>query len=358
MRLYFEKRKTSSKKVLLFVPVLSLVISLVLTSFLLLAFGVSPIATFSAMFRGAFGSSRNFAETLVKAVPLMLTGLGVSIAFRLRFWNIGAEGQLVLGGVAATWVALFASPYIPSLLLLPSVLLAGALAGAAWAGVPALLKTRLQVDETLTTLMLNYVAILIAEGLFYGAWRDPGGMGFPGTARFPEAAWLPRLYGRVHYGLIFALILAVVLWFFIYRTKWGFELHMIGKNRTAAHYLGVNIKRTILISILISGAFSGLAGAAEVAGLARRLQEGLIQGYGYTAIIVAWMAQLNPFASIAAALLMAALLVGGDQVQMMMRLPSAVGLVMQGMILFPLLAGSLFSEYRLRMSRTPKEDTP
>ncbi len=358
MRLYFEKRKTSSKKVLICVPIISLVISLILTGFLLLVFGVNPLATFSAMFNGAFGSSQNFAETLVKAVPLMLTGLGVSIAFRLRFWNIGAEGQLVLGGVAATWVALFASPYIPAFLLLPSVLLAGALAGAAWAGVPALLKTRLQVDETLTTLMLNYVAILIAEGLFYGAWRDPGGMGFPGTARFPQAAWLPRIYGRVHYGLVFALILAVVLWFFIYHTKWGFELHMIGKNRTAANYLGVNIKRTILVSILISGAFSGLAGASEVAGLARRLQEGLIQGYGYTAIIVAWMAQLNPFASIAAAILMAALLVGGDQVQMMMRLPSAVGLVMQGMILFPLLAGSLFSEYRLRISRTRGEETP
>ena len=356
MRLYFEKRNASSKKILVIVPAVSFLISLLLTGILLAAFGVSPFRTFAAMFSGAFGSMRNFAETLVKAIPLMLTGLGVSIAFRLRFWNIGAEGQLVLGGVAAAWTALFLSPYIPDFLLLPAVLFMGCIAGAAWAGVPALLKTRLQVDETLTTLMMNYVAILFAQGLYYGVWRDPGGLGFPGTARFPEAAWLPRLYGRVHLAVIFALVLAVLLWFLIYRTKWGFELHMIGKNKTAANYLGVNIKRNVVIAILLSGAFSGLAGASEVAGLTRRLQDGLIQGYGYTAIIVAWMAQLNPFAVIVVAILMASLLVGGDQVQMMMRLPSAVGLVMQGMVLFPLLAGTLFSEYRLKISRKHKEE--
>jgi simple sugar transport system permease protein len=294
---------------------------------------------------------------LVKAIPLMLTGLGVSIAFQMQFWNIGAEGQLALGGVAAAWVALFLSDMIPSFLLLPSVLLLGMVAGALWAGIPATLKAILGVDETLTTLMLNYVAILFSEHLYYGPWRDPEGYGFPGTAPFPEAAWLPRLGGtRAHLGLFFGLVAAVVLWFVFKRTRWGFELRIIGENQRAARYLGINIGRNIVLALLLSGALSGLAGACEVTGISRRLQQGLSIGYGYTAIIVAWMAQLNPLAVVFVAILMGGLLVGGDQVQIMMGLPSAVGVVLQGMILFPMLAGSLFTEFKLRIIRPEHEE--
>jgi ABC-type uncharacterized transport system permease subunit len=210
------------------------------------------------------------------------------------------------------------------------------------------------VDETLTTLMLNYVAILFSEHLYYGPWRDPKGYGFPGTAIFPRSAWLPRLAGRAHLGLVFALVLAVLLWLLLNRTRFGFEIKIIGHNRTSARYQGINIRATIVLALLLSGALSGLAGVCEIAGISRRLQQGLSIGYGYTAIIVAWMAQLNPLATIPVALLMAALLVGGDQVQMIMGLPSAMGLVIQGLILFPLLAGSLFSEFRLRRLSRPR----
>jgi simple sugar transport system permease protein len=278
----------------------------------------------------------------------MLTGLGVSIAFRMRFWNIGAEGQLVLGGVAAAWIALFWFQNQPQLIL-PMAIIAGIIAGALWAGFPALLKAYLKVDETLTTLMLNYVAILLYEHLYNGPWRDPQGYGFPGTRIFDEVAWLPRIAGRAHLGLIFAVVLAVILWFVNNRTRWGFELKIIGQNQTAARYLGINISRNFVLALLLSGALSGLAGACEVTGISRRLQHGLAIGYGYTAIIVAWMAQLNSIAVLFVAILMAALLVGGDQIQMMMGLPSSMGLVLQGMILFPMLAGSLFTEYRLRI---------
>ncbi len=348
MRLTFEKRKSVSKKAILLVPVFSFIVSLVLTGILLLIFGTNPLRTFAGMFRGAFGSWINFTETLVKAIPLMLTGLGVTIAFRLRFWNIGAEGQLTFGGVAATWVALFWSPFLPSWLLLPMVILVGSLAGALWAGIPALLKTGLSVDETLVTLMLNYVAILFAEGLYYGAWRDPQGYGFPGTKLFPEAAWLPRFSGRAHAGLFIAIVLGLILWIVLNRSKWGFELNMIGKNQRAARCLGVDVKKNIVLALLLSGALSGLAGACEVTAISHRLQQGLSIGYGYTAIIVAWLSQLNPIAALFVAVLMAGLLVGGDQVQMMMGLPAAMGLVLQGMILFPMLAGSLFTEYRIK----------
>jgi simple sugar transport system permease protein len=351
MKIVFEKRKTISRKAIFLVPLVSFLISLLLTAILLLIFKANPLLTYAAMFQGAFGSWPNFTETLVKATPLMLTGLGVLIAFRLKFWNIGAEGQLTFGGIAAAGVALFWSPYLPNWSVLPFAIFAGMLAGALWAGIPALLKVRLKVDEVLTTLMLNYVAILFAEHLYYGPWRDPKGFGFPGTPMFPDFAWLPRIAGRAHMGLIFALVLAVLVWFILKRTRWGFELEVIGNNPSAAQTQGINIGRNIMIALLFGGALSGLAGVCEVTGISRRLQQGLSIGYGYTAIIVAWLAQLNPIASIFVALLIAALLVGGDQVQMMMRLPAAMGLVMQGMLLFPMLAGSLFTEYKIKIIR-------
>ncbi len=348
-RIVFEKRKSLSRRALILVPIVSFFISLILGALLLVVFGINPLQAYAAMFEGAFGSWANFTDTLVKAIPLMLTGLGVAIAFRMRFWNIGAEGQLTLGGVAATLVALFWSEWLPKGLVLPTALLAGVVAGALLAGFPAFLKATLKVDETLTTLMLNYVAILLSEHLYYGVWRDPQGYGFPGTAPFPKSAWLPKILGRAHLGLVFAILLAVALWFIFKYTRWGFELKIIGENQTAARYLGINIARNLVLALLLSGALSGLAGASEVTGRSHRLQNGLSVGYGYTAIIVAWMAQLNPGAVLFVAVLMAALLTGGDQVQVTIGLPSAVALVLQGLILFPMLAGSLFTEYRLHI---------
>jgi len=346
MRFVLEKRETTSRLALVLVPVVSFFVSLLLAAVILSISRASPFKTYTAMFRGAFGTWPNFTETLVKAIPLMLTGLAVSIAFRMEFWNIGAEGQLTLGGVATAWVALFWSGGMPPFLVLPASLIVGMLAGALWAGIPAVLNARLKVNETLTTLMLNYVAILFSEHLYYGPWRDPKGYGFPGTAPFPETAWLPRIAGRAHMGLLFAVFLALVLWFAIKRSRWGFEVRIIGKNRTAARFLGINIGRTIVLSLLLSGALSGLAGACEVSGISRRLQQGLSIGYGYTAIIVAWLGQLNPIAILFVAILMAGLSVGGDQVQMIMGLPAAMGMVLQGLILFPMLAGAIFNEYR------------
>ncbi len=351
MKILFEKRKATSVPALFLVPLFSFLVSLILTGLVLIIFGTNPFTTFGAMATGAFGSGNGFSETLVKAIPLMLTGLGVAIAFKLKFWNIGAEGQLTLGGVAAAWVALFLSPSIPPALLLPAVLLIGCVAGALWAGIPAFLKTRLKVDETLVTLMLNYVAILFSEYLYYGPWRDPKGYGFPGSAPFPEAAWLPRIVGRAHIGLYFAIIAALILWVVFKRTRWGFELSIIGASQKAARYQGIAVERNIFLAILLSGALSGLAGASEVTGISHRLQQGLSLGYGYTAIIVAWMSQLNPLAIPFVSLLLAGILTGGDQVQLMMGLPSAMGSVMQGLILFPMLAGSLFTEYRIKIIR-------
>lgn len=357
MNIYLEKRLNRSPLSSVIVPLISFVLSLLLGALILVLSKANPWETYRAMFLGAFGSGYNFTEVLVKAIPLILTGLGVSLAFRLRFWNIGAEGQFIWGGIGASMVGIFLTPQTGgTVVYIVLAVLTAMAAGAIWAGIPAILKTRWKVDETLTTLMMNYIAILFYQYLYNGPWRDPDGFGFPGSRQFPQAIWLPRFAGRAHIGLFIALALTVVLWFILYKTEWGFELNMIGNNPRAAKVLGVNSKRNILLALAVSGALSGLGGGFEVLGISHRLQQGLNAGFGYTAIIIAWMAALNPLSLVLAALLMAALMVGGDQVQMVMRLPAAMGVVLQGLILIPLLGGAIFSEYRLVIGGRKKHD--
>jgi simple sugar transport system permease protein len=357
-----EKRLEPSKTMGYLVPAASFVLALLFGAALLALAGADPLETYRAMLEGAFGTPAQWrdgqfysvTETLVKATPLMLTGLGVSIAFRMLFWNIGAEGQLVMGGFAAGAVALWAPellPFIPAWAYLPLMVLAGMLAGALWGLIPAMLKAYLRVNEIITTLMLNYIAILWLQHLYYGPWKDPKGFGFPGTAQFPEYAWLPRLIGRVHLGLVFALVAAALIWLVLDSTRWGYEIRLIGENPTAARYAGISITRNIVLVMLLSGGLAGLAGMAEVAGISHRLQQGLAVGYGFTAIIVAWLGKLNPWGVILVAILLAALLVGGDQIQITMGLPASVALVLQGAILFFMLGGDIFTRYRLRVVR-------
>ncbi len=360
--LKLEKRLEPSKTISYLVPVASFVLALLFGAVLLVLAGADPLQTYRAMLEGAFGTPEQWrqgefyslTETLVKATPLMLTGLGVSIAFRMLFWNIGAEGQLVMGGFAAGAVALWAPtlfPFIPPWAYLPLMVVAGMLGGALWGLIPAMLKAYLRVNEIITTLMLNYIAILWVQHLYYGPWKDPQGYGFPGTAQFPEYAWLPRLTGRLHWGLILALIAAAFIWLVLDRTRWGYEIRLIGENQVAARYAGISIARNIILVMLLSGGLAGLAGMSEVAGISHRLQQGLAVGYGFTAIIVAWLAKLNPWGVILVSILLAALLVGGDQIQIVMGLPASMALVLQGAILFFMLGGDIFTRYRLRMVR-------
>jgi ABC-type uncharacterized transport system permease subunit len=360
--LKLEKRLEPSKTISYLVPVASFVLALLFGAVLLVLAGADPLQTYRAMLEGAFGTPEQWrqgefyslTETLVKATPLMLTGLGVSIAFRMLFWNIGAEGQLVMGGFAAGAVALWGPtllPFIPPWAYLPLMVVAGMLGGALWGLIPAMLKAYLRVNEIITTLMLNYIAILWVQHLYYGPWKDPKGYGFPGTAQFPEYAWLPRLTGRLHWGLILALIAAAFIWLVLDRTRWGYEIRLIGENQAAARYAGISIARNIILVMLLSGGLAGLAGMSEVAGISHRLQQGLAVGYGFTAIIVAWLAKLNPWGVILVSILLAALLVGGDQIQIVMGLPASMALVLQGAILFFMLGGDIFTRYRVRMMR-------
>jgi simple sugar transport system permease protein len=362
MALKLERRMEPSRTANILVPILSILLALVACGVLLLIVGVNPLETYRAMVEGAFGSAYAISETLVRATPLMLTGLAVSVAFRMLFWNIGAEGQLAMGAFAASGVAIFlpkAVPGISAWALLPLMLVAGFVGGALWGLIPAVLKAFLSVNEIITSLMLNYVAILWIQYLYYGPWRDPQGFGFPGTAEFAREAWLPRLRdtewlpqlfttGRLHWGLVLAIVAAIVVWLIMDRTRWGYEIKIIGENPRAARYAGISIVRNILLVMILSGGLAGLAGFVQVAGISHRLQQGIVVGDGYTAIIIAWLAQLNPFGVLIVSVLMAGLFVGGDQIQITMGLPAAVAGVLQGAILFFVLGGNFFTQYRIR----------
>jgi ABC-type uncharacterized transport system permease subunit len=350
--LRIERRLVTPRWMTYVVPVASIVVALLLGAILFAAAGVDPLEAYNTVLTGAFTSVDGLAGTAVKAIPLILCGLGVALAFRTLLWNIGAEGQLFMGAFAATGVALYVIPDASPLLLIPTMLLVGALAGGLWGLIPGALKGLLGVNEIITSLMLNYVAILWVDYLIYGPWRDPAGYGFPGTAPF-EAARFPRLPGtRVHLGLLVGILAAAVIAFALQRTRWGYETRVIGENQQAARYAGMSLVKNILLVMFLSGGLAGLAGASELCGLTTpRLQMGLSPGYGYTAIIVAWLARLNPWAIVLVAFLFAGLLVGGDRMQIVMHLPRATAYILQGIVLFAVLGGELFIRYRVRIVR-------
>lgn len=367
MKLILEKREKKSRKLSILVPIISFLFSLVLGGIVLLLCGVNPLLTYLNMIKGALGTKINLYNTIVKTVPLLLCGLGIGVAFRLKFWNIGGEGQFVAGIIGSSWVILAKTwveiaqtskmhisgfmtfwQWLPMPLVLPLAILAGMLFGGLWGAIPGALKAKWNVDETLSTLMLNYIIIFYAEFLYYSRWKAPEAK--MGTPLFPKDLWLPAwgVGGKLHVGILLALLLVVILWFVLYKTKWGFELNMIGQNRHAARCQGVAIKKNFILAMLVSGAICGLAGSIEVTGVMHRLTKGIDCGYGFTGIIVAWMSGLNPFVSIIFAFILAILKTGSVSLQLLMKLDSSMGDVLQGLILIPLLAGSVFTEYKLK----------
>lgn len=348
-----ERRHSMPRFLKFGVPFLSIMAALVAGGLLLLASGVNPIEVYDAMLSGAFGGRYGLSETLVKTIPLILVGLGVSVAFRMQLWNIGGEGQIYMGAIFATWVTLYGLPDSPGIVMIPAMVVAGLLGGAVWGFIPGFLRARLGANETITSLLLNYVALQIAAYLEHGPWRDPQAYGFPGTPTFPDASYLPNWGNtRVHLGLVFGLVAALVVWTVIRRTRWGYEISVIGQNERVARYAGMPTKRTIITVMMVSGALCGLAGMSEVTGIGHQLRTPISAGYGYTAIIIAWLGRLNPAGIIFVAFALAALLVGGDQLQTTMGLPSAIGPMLQGTILFFLIGGEVLTRYRI-VWRTP-----
>lgn len=351
-----ERRFDTPKWLSLAIPVTAVFLALLVGGVFISMLGVSPMKAYTEMIRGALGDTYGFSETLVKAIPLTLAGEAVALAFAMMIWNIGAEGQLVMGALATAAVVRYL-PVNNWPLMFILMFLGASIAGGAWAAFAGYLKARWNVNEIITTLMMNYIAVLGIDYFIYGPWRDPASLGFPMTAAFPDAARLPQFFGtRVHLGILIAIIFAILLRIIMRWSQWGFEIRVTGENPRGARYAGIKTLRNVLLVMFVSGAVAGVAGMCEVAGLQGRLQPGFSVGYGYTAIIVAWLARLNPLGIIIVAFLLGVLLVGGDTLQIVMRLPLSSVQVLQGLILFFVLGGEFFRRYRIRFISRESEN--
>ncbi|MGS0741247.1 ABC transporter permease [Glaciimonas sp. GG7] len=311
--------------------------------------GKDPQQAFYVFFIKPLETVYGVGELLLKATPLLLCALGLALGFRANVWNIGAEGQLTMGAIAGGGVALWLGD-TPTMWGLPLMFIAGAAGGMTWAAIPAFLRNRFNTSEILVTLMLVYIAQLVLSYLVHGPWRDPHGFNFPQSKTFDDAYLVPLLIEgtRANWGLILGLLLAVASWFFSSKTFAGFRMEVAGVAPDAAAYAGFSNKRNVWMALLISGATAGVAGLCEVAGPIGQLQAQISPGYGFAAIIVAWIGRLHPVGIVLGALLMSLLYLGGESAQMQMALPSAITGLFQGLLLFYLLAADLFITFKLK----------
>ncbi len=271
----------------------------------------------------------------------------------MKFWNIGAYGQYIMGAIFSSYFALNATPATSPFLLLSMMCIAGIIGGSLWALIPTLLKLIWEVNEVVTTLLLNYVALFVLKYFMYGPWRDPASHGFPLSKMFPANAQLPIIFKhtRIHLGIVFGVVFVLIIYIIIKKTRFGYENRVIGENSIAANYAGINIFKNTMIAMAVSGGIAGLAGMAQISGVIHMLQLEINPGYGYTAIIVAWLAALNPFAVLVIAILLGGIEAGGYHIQMMMHVPFGIVGVIESSILFALLGGEIFKTYRLDFRR-------
>ncbi len=353
MQLRLQQRATRPRGFAVALPVLALAVTFVVTAGFVLAAGESPFAAYREFFVTPLSSEFRFLEVLVSATPILFTGAAVAIAFRAGYWNIGAEGQLLCGAIAAAWLGTKVGGW-PPLLSLPLLVATGAAAGALWALPPALLRTRLGIDEVVTTLLLNPVALLLVSGLLNGPWRDPVTR-FPESERIAPAAEFPQLVdrSRLHLGFLLALAVLAVAWFVVERTPVGLRLRALGLSPRAARFAGVRVERTLLATALVSGAIAGVAGVSEVAGIQFRLTEGISPGYGYTGIVVATLGGLTMVGVAAAAFLLGLVNVGSGSASRVLDIPSQLGDVIVAALLLVTVTLLVFGRYRITRGASP-----
>lgn len=340
--------------------VIAVVFALLIGAVVIWFGGGDPWAVYTHIAKYSFGSLGVLSDTIVKAIPLMLVGLACSVAFRMKLWNIGAEGQFFLGAFGASLVVLL--PVLPEdapkWLFIIVMIGSGMLFGAIWGFIPGFLKARYNVNEIISTLMMNYIAIEWNNYFIYAVWSEGG---FQMSRQFQRNAWLPRLSDlaeglpifrglTTHLGLLFAVIAAVILWWILARSKWGYEIRLIGDNPRAAEYAGISIRKNVVWVMMLSGALAGLAGMSEITGVVHRLQGAISPGYGYTGIIIAWLAKLNPLVVIVVSILFGALILAGREVQ-----PSGIPTLIQGVIMVSLIASDYFLRNRVSITRCTEE---
>lgn len=373
-------------------PLIAVVAALLVGAVVLILLEVNPLEAYQAMFVGAFTNKNGLADTLVKATPLLLVGLGIVIAFRANVINIGAEGQLIMGALLTTYLGLQLGDRMPGFIVITICLLAGALMGGIWGAIPGYLKARLGVNEILSTIMMNQIAIQIGFYLLRGPMIDPAeveaGTNIPHSARLPRSVDLPRftdvarwlgftesaedlgltgftaeLYGllveptRLHTGLIIAVVMAILVYIFLWRTTVGYRIRAVGLNPHASRYAGINVPGYIILSLGLSGAFAGLAGAVEILGLHHRMFEPLAvsAGYGFSGIVAALFGKLHPLGAIPASVLFGGLLVGGDKMQRAVQIPQVMVTAMLGLVVLFVVSSEIWS--RRRASRRVSIDS-
>ena len=358
MSLKVEARRDVSRTMLYLTPPLSVALTVLAGAVMFVLMGYEPLRALHSFFVSPLLTGYGLAELALKAAPLVMIAVGLAAGFRANVWNIGAEGQLIMGAVAGGGIALLFYEQ-GGVWVLPLMCVAGILGGMAWAAIPAFLKARFDVNEILTSLMLTYVAALVLTMLVFGPWKDPEGFNFPQSRMFSESAVLPVVVEgtRMHAGVIVALLVAVVAWIVMTRTLTGFQIRAVGLAPAAARYAGFDRRRTIWLTMLAGGGLAGLAGLFEVAGPIGQLIPTLTPGYGFTAIIVAFLGRLHPLGIVAGAFLMALSYIGGENAQVEVGVPQAVTGMFQGMLLFFLLASDFLVRYRVRsVPATPRRE--
>ncbi|MDB5502906.1 MAG: Nucleoside transporter permease protein 1 [Tardiphaga sp.] len=351
MQLVLEKRAERSTTIALVSPLIAIGLTIVTMSILFLALGKNPISALAVYFITPLTDSYSLQEIAVKAAPLVMIAIGLSMCYLANVWNIGAEGQFLVGAVAGSWIAVKTQGTDAGVWVLPAMLLMGAVAGALYALIPAICKVRFGASEILVSLMLVYVAELFLDYLVRGPWRDPAGFNFPTTAEFDPVATVPLIVegGRLHLGVVITLIVVASAAVLLGRTIKGFEIRVVGAAPRAARFGGFRSNRLILLTFAISGALAGLAGIIEVAGPIGHLQPGISPGYGFTAIIVAFLGRLNPVGILIAGLFLALTFIGGEQAQIAMKIPLDMTKVFQGILLFYVLACDSLILYRIKL---------
>ncbi len=350
-RFIVEPRGLATTGLVLAVPALSVLLALLVGAIFLALTGNNPWDVYVEMADVSFGSSRGLSETLISGTPLILTGVAAAVAFKMLVWNIGAEGQFLMGAVFAAGVGIWLGDGAPAAVALPLVIVAGAVGGAFWASLSAAPKVYLGTNEIITTLMLNFIALNFMYYLIFGSnspWRDPLVPQFPSGRPLPDSSRIPEFFNRLDYGFFVAALLAILAWFLITKTRWGFEVRVVGDSENTARYAGITVPRKILGVFLMSGAFAGLAGSLYVAGPVGALDpRSLDLNLGFTGIIVAALARLNPVAVIPVGILMGALNNAGPALQSI-RVPAATVAMLQGAILIFAVAGEFFIANRVR----------
>ena len=344
-----EPKPAPSLAVTLLFPIGAVLATVLISSLLVLAAGASPFSVFALVARGAAGSQFALLETLTRATPLIFTGLAVAVAFRAKLWNIGAEAQLYAGAVMTVVLGTGALP-LPAPILIPVIMVAAMAAGALLLLGPALLKTRLGVDEVVTTLLFNFIMVLFVSMLLEGVLKDPMGLGWPQSQRVVADAQLPRLVQgrRLHLGFVIALVAAVAVWIVMKKTTLGYEMRAVGHNPEAARFAGIPVNRVLMKTALLSGGLAALAGFSEVAGLKGNLTLDLSPGFGYTGIVVAMLAMLNPLGVVLAAIFVAGIFVGADAMSRTAGVPSYIAQVMVATALLTMVVAIMLTRFRVR----------